>query len=170
MLRDGYGKTFKRVIIRMGRTDLRLGIDKLVALLEMEYGIDPMDEGTVYLFCGTRLDRIKGLTYEGGGYVLLTKRLTSGAFQWSRNADEAREMSEDDYERLMSGYTVESSIKTFSRAECYATNSERYRRRGFSWNGFIKTTCKYRGDTLQTELATGCRGFFHLSGYETPGG
>lgn len=117
MFRDGYGKTFKRVIIRMGKTDLRLGIDKLVALLEMEYGIDPMDEGTVYLFCGTRLDRIKGLTYEGDGYVLLTKRLTSGAFQWPRNADEAREMSHDDFERLMGGYTVESSIKSFPRIE-----------------------------------------------------
>lgn len=117
MLRDGYGKTFSRVIIRLGKTDLRLGIDRLVALLEMEYGIDPMDEGTVYLFCGTRLDRIKGLTYEGDGYVLLTKRLTSGAFQWPRNADEAREMSQDDYERLMGGYTVESSIKSFPRIE-----------------------------------------------------
>ena len=115
MLRDGYGKTFSRVIIRMGKTDLRLGIDKLVALLEMEYGIEPMDEGTVYLFCGTRLDRIKGLTYEGDGYVLLTKRLTSGAFQWPRNADEAREMSQDDFERLMGGYTVESSIKVFPK-------------------------------------------------------
>ena len=121
MLRDGYGKTFKRVIIRMGKTDLRLGIDKLVALLEMEYGIDPMDEGTVYLFCGTRLDRIKGLTYEGDGYVLLTKRLTSGAFQWPRNADEAREMSQADYERLMGGYTVESSIKSFPRIETEKT-------------------------------------------------
>ena len=115
MLRDGYGKTFERVVIRMGKTDLRFVIDKLVALLEMEYGIDPMDEGTVYLFCGTRLDRIKGLTYEGDGYVLLTKRLTRGAFQWPRNADEAREMSQDDYERLMGGYTVESSIKSFTR-------------------------------------------------------
>ncbi len=44
MLKDGYGRTFKRVIIRMGKTDLRFGIDKLVVLLEMEYGIDPMDE------------------------------------------------------------------------------------------------------------------------------
>ena len=122
MLRDGYGKTFERVIIRMGKTDLRLGIDKLVALLEMEYGIDPMDEGTVYLFCGTRLDRIKGLTYEGDGYVLLTKRLTSGAFQWPRNADEAREMSQDDYERLMGGYTIESSIKLFPRTVAELTD------------------------------------------------
>lgn len=117
MLKDGYGKTFKRAIIRMGKTDLRLGIDKLAALLEMEYGIDPMDEGTVYLFCGTRLDRIKGLTYEGDGYVLLTKRLTSGTFRWPRNDDEAREMSQDDYERLMGGYTVESQVKSFPRIE-----------------------------------------------------
>ena len=117
MLRHGYGTSYNKVIIRMGRTDLRYGIDKLAALLELEYGLDPAESGTLYLFCGSRLDRIKGLLYEGDGYTLLTKRLTNGAFQWPRTSDEAREMSEEDFGRLMDGFTVESSIKTFPKVD-----------------------------------------------------
>ena len=117
MLRHGYGTSYKKVIIRMGRTDLRYGIDKLAALLELEYGLDPAESGTLYLFCGSRLDRIKGLLYEGDGYTLLTKRLTNGSFQWPRTSDEAREMSEEDFGRLMDGFTVESSIKVFPKME-----------------------------------------------------
>ena len=117
MLKDGYGVFFNKVILRMGRTDLRWGIDKLAALLEMEYGFDLMEEGTLYLFCGRRLDRIKGLLYDSDGYILLTKRLTNGSFQWPRNSDEAREMSAEDFSRLMEGYTVESSIKSYPRID-----------------------------------------------------
>lgn len=124
MLKHGYGASFKRVILRMGRTDLRLGIDKLAALLELEYGIDPAEGGTLYLFCGSRLDRIKGLLYDEDGYILLTKRLTNGSFQWPRNSDEAREMSEDDFNRLMEGYTVESSIKTYPRIDLDETDDD----------------------------------------------
>ena len=109
MLREAYG--VKRIILKTGKTDLRLGIDRLAAILEMDYGFDPLEEGVLYLFCGNRRDRIKGLLFEGDGYILLTKRLTQGAFQWPRDSDEAREMSRDAYERLMDGYTVESSIR-----------------------------------------------------------
>ena len=115
MLREAYG--VKRIIIKTGKTDLRLGIDKLAALLEMEYGLDPLEEGVLYLFCGNRRDRIKGLLFEGDGYILLTKRLSQGTFQWPRDSDEAREMSREAYDRLMDGYTVESSIKAYRKIE-----------------------------------------------------
>lgn len=115
MLREAYG--IKRIIIRTGKTDLRYGIDKLAALVRMEFGLEPLDEGTLFLFCGKKRDRIKGLVYEGDGFLLLTKRLTNGAFQWPRTSIEAREMSREDYGRLMDGYTVESSIKVYDRID-----------------------------------------------------
>lgn len=117
MLKHGYGTSFKKAIIRMGKTDLRFGIDKLAALVNLEYGFDPMETGTIYLFCGSRLDRIKALMYEEDGYILLTKRLTDGSFQWPRSSDEARELTEDDFDRLMSGFTIEPSIKTTEGAD-----------------------------------------------------
>lgn len=109
MLREAYG--IKKIILKPGKTDLRLGIDKLAAMLQVKYGLDPLEEGALYLFCGNRRDRIKGLVYEGDGFVLLTKRLSTGGFEWPRSTGEALELSQEDYARLMDGYTVESSVK-----------------------------------------------------------
>ena len=62
MLKDA---KFKRVILRTGRTDLRRGIDGLVAIIRLNYGLDPFEDGTLFLFCGIRKDRIKGILFEG---------------------------------------------------------------------------------------------------------
>ena len=113
MLREGLG--FSRVIIRVGKTDLRRGIDGLASIIRLEYGLEPMEAGTMFLFCDTKRDRIKGLLYEGDGFLLLIKRLTDGVFQWPRNSNEAMELSQDEFNRLMEGFTVVSSIRTFKQ-------------------------------------------------------
>lgn len=113
MLKEAYN--VKRIILKTEKTDLRLGIDKLASLVRLEYGLEPLDEGTLFLFCGNKKDRIKALIYEGDGYVLLTKKLSRGVFQWPANASEAREMSREDYRKLMDGYTVESSMKAYKK-------------------------------------------------------
>lgn len=115
MLKEGLG--FKRVILRTGRTDLRRGIDGLAAIIRLEYGMDPLEEGTLFLFCGCRRNRIKGLLFEGDGYLLLTKRLSDGVYQWPRTGDEARELSHAEFRRLMEGFTVESSIRTYQKVD-----------------------------------------------------
>lgn len=110
MLRDGSG--FARVIICCGRVDLRKGIDGLAAYVKLNYGINPIEKGTLFLFCGNRADRIKGLLFEGDGMLLLYKRLAAGnQFQWPRNPDEAREITNEQFRRLMDGFTVEGSIR-----------------------------------------------------------
>ena len=109
MLRDGKG--FKRVIICCGKVDLRLGIDGLSAYVRLNYGLDVFEKGTLFLFCGNRTDRIKGLCFEGDGTTMLYKRLSEGNhFQWPRNPDEAREISPIAYRRLMEGFTIEGTI------------------------------------------------------------
>ena len=42
---------------------------------------------------------------ESDPFLLLYKRLYSGAFQWPRSADEAKEISPDQYQMLMQGYS-----------------------------------------------------------------
>ena len=111
MLKEGTG--VKRVIIRAGRTDLRRGIDGLKSIIQLAYGMNPMEEGTLFLFCGSRRDRIKGLLYEGDGLLLLTKRITDGAYQWPRKSTDARELSKEEFSRLMHGFTVTSSIRSY---------------------------------------------------------
>ena len=115
MLREASG--IKRVILACGRTDLRKGMDSLAALVRLAYGLDPLEEGTLFLFCGVRKDRLKGLIFEGIGFCLLTIRLTDGRFQWPNTPDEARDITMEQYHRLMDGFAVESSIRKYKKVE-----------------------------------------------------
>ena len=63
---------FKAVYIVCGYIDLRSGMDRLAALIEAQTGNRPYVPDTLYLFCGRRTDRIKGLVWEGDGWLLLS--------------------------------------------------------------------------------------------------
>lgn len=94
------------VYIACGYTDLRRGIDGLASIVQQQFQLDPFSN-TLFLFCGRRRDRIKGLYWEGNGFILLYKRLESGSFQWPRNSAEALELSAQQYRWLMEGLSVE---------------------------------------------------------------
>lgn len=70
---------FKAVYIVCGYTDLRSGIDSLAAVLEAQTGSTPYVPDTLYLFCGRRADRIKGLVWEKDGWLMLYKRLAGSS-------------------------------------------------------------------------------------------
>lgn len=108
MFREATG--VQKIVLVTGRTDFRKGIDSLAAMIRFDYKLNPLD-GTLFLFCGKKRDRIKGLLYEQGGYLLLYKRLSSGHYEWPRNKDEALALDRAAFERLMDGYTVVSSIR-----------------------------------------------------------
>ena len=72
MLNDGSG--FKKVYLATGFTDLRRGIDGLARIIRFQFQLDPYDKNTLFLFCGKRTDRIKGLIWEGDGFLLLYRK------------------------------------------------------------------------------------------------
>lgn len=72
MLNDFSGAD--RVYIACGYTDLRKGIDGLARMVQQQFELDPFTN-TLFLFCGRRRDRIKGLYWEKDGFILLYKRL-----------------------------------------------------------------------------------------------
>ena len=74
--------------------------------------MNPLD-GTLFLFCGSRKDRIKGLLFEGDGFFLVYKRLSDGTFQWPRSPSEARDITADQFRLLMDGFSIESTIRPF---------------------------------------------------------
>ena len=90
----------------MGFTDLRRGIDGLAAIIRFQFELDPYDKNTLFLFCGRRSDRIKALLWEGDGFLLMYKRLDSGAFRWPRSADEVMAITEEQYHMLMQGLEI----------------------------------------------------------------
>ena len=102
MLNDGTG--FKKVYLAAGFTDLRRGIDGLARIIRFQFQLDPYDKNTLFLFCGRRTDRIKGLLWEGDGFLLLYRRIENGSFQWPRTKDEALEITTDQYQMLIQGF------------------------------------------------------------------
>ena len=102
---------FKKIYIACGYTDLRYGVDGFAAIIKHQYQLDPFDKGTLFLFCGRKSDRIKGLLWEGDGFLLLNKRLAVGRYQWPRSAEDMKQMSQEQFYRLMSGFSIDSSIK-----------------------------------------------------------
>ena len=88
---------FKKIFIVTGYTDLRSGIDRLADTICSYLGEDAIEADTLYLFCGRRTDRIKGLVWENDVYLLLYKRLEAGQFQWPRTESEVRSITEQQF-------------------------------------------------------------------------
>jgi len=105
MLNDARG--FDKIYIACGYTDLRYGIDGLSAKIQMEFGMKPFQKNTLFLFCGRRTDRIKGLVWEEDGFLLLYKRLEAGKFKWPRNEEEVKHITLEQYTWLMQGLAIE---------------------------------------------------------------
>ena len=61
MLEDAAG--IRRVVLACGTVDLRKGIDGLATIIGDRYGQNPFEKGTLFLFCGKRSDRCKGLLW-----------------------------------------------------------------------------------------------------------
>ena len=95
-----------KVYIACGYTDLRKGIDGLATIVQQQFQLDSFTN-TLFLFCGRRRDRIKGLYWEKDGFILLYKRLERGAYQWPRNENEARSLTPQQYRWLMEGLKIE---------------------------------------------------------------
>ena len=101
MLEDAAG--IRKVVLACGTVDLRKGIDGLAMIIGDKYKQNPFEKGTLFLFCGQRADRIKGLLWMGTGFLLLYKRFEDGRLSWPRTTQEASELTEEQFQCLMLG-------------------------------------------------------------------
>lgn len=101
---------FDQIYIVCGYTDLRSGIDGLSALIQQKFQINPF-QNVLFLFCGKRTDRIKGLVWEGDGFLMLYKRLENGQFQWPRTEEAARNITLQQFRWLIEGLTLDPKKK-----------------------------------------------------------
>lgn len=104
------GMTFSKVILLIGKCDLRKGIDGLGSIIKYQYNKNPLEKDTLFLFCGTRRDRIKGILWTGDRSILLYIRLSEGIFRWPRTVAEARTINGEEFMRLMDGFDIDPSI------------------------------------------------------------
>ena len=110
MLRDADPESFSAIYIVCGYTDMRYGIDTFAAIIESKYHLPLFTPGTLFLFCGKRANRIKGLIWEGDGFLLFTKRVKEGYFTWPRNSTEVKFLSPTQFRWLIDGFPIEPRI------------------------------------------------------------
>jgi transposase len=70
-----------KVLVAIAPADFRNGIDGLVRLCKEGLGQDPFT-GAVFIFRNRRGTAIKVLVYDGQGFWLCHKRLSTGRFVW----------------------------------------------------------------------------------------
>ena len=69
-----------KIFIGSAPIDMRKSIDGLMAIVEHELQEDAYS-GHLFVFVSRRCDRVKILTWDKGGFVLLYKRLERGQFK-----------------------------------------------------------------------------------------
>ena len=87
------------IYVVCGYTDMRKSITGLTAIIVQQFQMRPNDR-CIFLFCGKKADRMKALMWEGVRY------------QWPRNAQEVKALTQPQYQRLLEGLEIER--KTFN--------------------------------------------------------
>ena len=90
-----------RVLIAAKPVDFRKGADGLVALVR-EALRDPFS-GVIVIFRAKRADRLKIVTWDGSGLVLVWKRLEHSAFRWPPITDGVMRLSPAQMAALFDG-------------------------------------------------------------------
>ncbi len=101
----------RNVYIVCGYTDMRKNINGLVAVITEQFRMKP-DMESIFLFCGKQADRMKAVLWEEDGFLLLYKVLTGYKYQWPRNANEVRQLTQAQYIRLLEGLEIEKKVFT----------------------------------------------------------
>ena len=70
-----------RILVAIEPADFRKGIDGMAKVCKEALGQDPFG-GTVFVFRNRRATAVKILVYDGQGFWLCHKRLSSGRFRW----------------------------------------------------------------------------------------
>ena len=90
--------------------DMRKGFNGLSAIVEADFHKDPY-EGDLFVFIGRRLDRVKILFWDKGGFVLYYKRLEKGRFQMPAVDEKAKSVRLEGAQlsMLLSGFDLNVS-------------------------------------------------------------
>jgi transposase len=102
-----------KVYLACGATDLRCGIDRLAALVQHHFMLDPFSSN-MFVFCNRKQDKIKILIWDISGFWLLYKRLEQGRFQWPQTNQEALAVTYRELRWLLDGLSI-SENKAFGR-------------------------------------------------------
>lgn len=117
---DLFAKDATHIFIACGSTDFRKQSEGLVAIVNLQFRLDPFSEKSVFIFCNKRKTSIKVLRYDKNGFILASKKLLEGMqFQWPKNPSEVKEITFQQMEWLLQGLNIEQR-KAFPPVEMCA--------------------------------------------------
>ena len=90
------------VWLALGASDLRGGINKLLALVVHGFALGAQAHHA-YVFANRRADRLKVLVYDGTGMWLCTRRLQERGFAWPREDTGSLSLSREQFDWLVAG-------------------------------------------------------------------
>ena len=97
------------IYITCQATDFREQIDSLVALVTLQFKLDPFSESCAFVFCNKKRSALKILRYDRNGFVLVNKKLLEDLkVQWPKTPDEVKEVTQKQIEWLLEGLEMES--------------------------------------------------------------
>lgn len=118
-----FAKDASHIYIACGHTDFRKQIDGLVAMVNLQFKLDPFSDRCVFIFCNKRKNSIKVLRYDNNGFVMASKKLLDGMkFQWPKDAVEVKEITSRQLEWLLQGLSMEQK-KALHPVEMSAENN-----------------------------------------------
>ena len=91
-----------RIFVRPGAADLRKGINGLTVIVQEDMQQDPFS-GSVYIFCNRGRKLLKAVYWDKTGFWLSQKRLEKDHFPWPQDETEARELTAEQLQMLLSG-------------------------------------------------------------------
>ena len=113
------------IYLAIGPTDFRKQISGLVALVQLQFGKNPFNESSVFIFCNKKKDSVKILRYDRNGFVLAYKKLLERMkFQWPKDPEEVKEISRKQVEWLLEGLSIEQKkahheVKISEKNSCF---------------------------------------------------
>lgn len=103
-----FAKDASHIFIACGPTDFRKQIDSLVAMVNLQFKLDPFSDQCAFIFCNKRKNSIKVLRYDKNGFILASKKLLDEMkFQWPKDSAQAKEITSQQLEWLLQGLAIE---------------------------------------------------------------
>ena len=106
---------FNKIVLITGYSDCRKGVDSLALMIRYKFNMDPFEKLTLYMFCGRSVKKLRAIYWDGTGFWLLSKRLEEGRFVWPRDTNEAMNITQEQFEMLMNGFSVRPAFSEIKK-------------------------------------------------------
>lgn len=102
--------------LKPGTTDLRKAINGLTLLIQNQMHLSPFSK-CLFLFCNRTRKNLKVIYWDNNGFCMWQKKIEKQRFPWPSTNEEAREITYEQLNMLLSGIDFFKAHKklTFSR-------------------------------------------------------